>query len=144
MNKIGTRLKAIRKNAGYKQWQISEKLGLAKHSYGSYENDNSIPSISKFIVLAEIFQTTVQFIIIGKEFPADNWSEKVTPFSERLKELRIQNGFTQKEIAKELGVHFSNYQKYENATCEPKLESLIKLADLFDVTLDELMGRNRK
>ena len=143
MNKIGTRLKAIRKNAGYKQWQISEKLGLAKHSYGSYENDNSIPSISKFIVLSEIFQTTVQYIVTGEELSADIWSEKVTPFPERLKELRIQNEFTQKEVANELEIHFRSYEKYELGICEPKLESLIKLANLFDVTLDELLGRNR-
>ena len=134
----------MRENAGYKQWQVSERLGLAKHSYGSYENNNSIPSVERLVALAELYHTTVQYIITGKELSADVWSKETTPFPERLKELRTQNGLTQGAIAKELGIHFRSYEKYELAVYEPKLDKLLKLAELFDVTLDELMGRNRK
>ncbi len=123
---------------------MSEMLELSKSAYANYENGVSKPSYEKYIKIAEIFQTTVQFIITGKELPADIWSEKVTPFSQRLKELRLRNGFTQDEMAKILEIDLRNYQQYEYEKCTPKLEKLIKLAELFDVTLDELMGRNPK
>ena len=144
MKTLGERLREMRENAGYKQWQVSEQLGLAKNSYGSYEINNSTPSVERLVALAELYHTTVQYIITGKELSADIWSEETTPFPQRLKELRTQNGLTQDATAKTIGVGLKNYQKYEYKVCTPKLDKLLKLAELFDVTLDELMGRNRK
>ena len=48
---------------------------------------------------------------------------------------------TQREVAARLGVSQPSYIRYENGTSEPTIENLIKLADLFDVSLDYLCGR---
>ena len=61
--------------------------------------------------------------------------------ADRLKECRKQKNITQKEVAEHIGVTASSYQKYELAERTPSVETLIKLADYFDVTLDYLMGR---
>ena len=62
-------------------------------------------------------------------------------FHEILKELRIGNKFTQKELAAKLKVHQSNLSDWENGISRPEYENLILLADIFDVSLDELLGR---
>lgn len=62
-------------------------------------------------------------------------------FSERLKELRQKSPVTQKQIADELGITVSAYQYYEAGKTEPPLSKLIKLADIFAVSLDYLVGR---
>ncbi|MCI9444098.1 MAG: helix-turn-helix transcriptional regulator [Oscillospiraceae bacterium] len=64
-------------------------------------------------------------------------------FSEHLSTLREQNGLTQKEIAKELGISTLTYQRYEYGEREPKLSALIALADYYKLSLDELVCRER-
>ncbi|MBR1984107.1 MAG: helix-turn-helix transcriptional regulator [Clostridia bacterium] len=55
-----------------------------------------------------------------------------------LKLLRKQMNKTQEEIAKELNVTQQTYARYELGTSEPTIESLIKLADYYQVSLDYL------
>lgn len=63
-------------------------------------------------------------------------------FSQSLKQHRAVNGFTQKQMADKLGITPNAYQKYELNTREPNLDTLILIADIFNVPLDELVGRN--
>ena len=62
-------------------------------------------------------------------------------FYERLRELRKASPFTQKTIADELGISVTAYQYYESCENQPSIENLIKLCDMFNVTLDYLTGR---
>jgi transcriptional regulator with XRE-family HTH domain len=59
----------------------------------------------------------------------------------RLKELRKQRKLNQQAVADALNCSQSVYSRYENGSYEPSLEILLKLADFFQVSLDELVGR---
>ena len=61
----------------------------------------------------------------------------------RLRELRNNSGFTQNEIANKLGVSGQTILNWENGIYEPKINQLIQLADLFDVSVDYLIERKR-
>ena len=63
---------------------------------------------------------------------------------ERLKDLRIQRGLYQKDIAAMLGVDRTTYVKYEKGCSEPNHEMLQKLADIFNTTTDYILGREEK
>ncbi len=63
-------------------------------------------------------------------------------FSERLKQTRKKRNYTQKNIADYLGIAERAYQNYEYGNREPNLETLIKLANYLDVSLDFLSGRS--
>lgn len=58
-----------------------------------------------------------------------------------LKEQRIKNKLKQREIAKEIGVTERTYCNYENGTREPDIDTLIKIADYYNISLDILTGR---
>lgn len=60
---------------------------------------------------------------------------------ERLKLLRKEKGFEAQFIAKQLNVSKSTYSYYENDKSDPSFETLKKLADIFDVSTDYLLGR---
>lgn len=62
-------------------------------------------------------------------------------FQQRLLELRKLNKLTQINIAEYLNISQPSYIRYENGSAEPSYENLVKLADLFDVTTDYLLGR---
>lgn len=61
-------------------------------------------------------------------------------FSNRLKTYRNSHHMTQKSVAEAIGVSLRGYQQYEQGKFEPNIEKLIKLADLFGITVDDLIG----
>ena len=63
-------------------------------------------------------------------------------FGERLKSLRNQNKKTQKELAKELGISPASIIYYEKAQKMPTIDTVIKIANYFHVSLDWLSGLN--
>ena len=60
----------------------------------------------------------------------------------KLKELRKAYNLTQKELSNKLEVSRVNYTRYETSKVRPDYEILIKIADFYDVSLDELFERN--
>lgn len=60
----------------------------------------------------------------------------------RLKELRIEAGKTQSELAELLGISRQVYANYENSINEPSLGTLIQCANIFQCSLDFLLCRS--
>ena len=62
-------------------------------------------------------------------------------FGEKLKQLRLANGYTQEKVAVALDVTVRAYQNYEACRVYPKKTSIFgKIATLFDVTADYLLS----
>jgi transcriptional regulator with XRE-family HTH domain len=63
---------------------------------------------------------------------------------ERLKSLRKEHGYTMKELAHKLSLSESVISLYENGKRQPSYDILIKLAHVYTVTLDYLLGINKE
>ena len=63
-------------------------------------------------------------------------------FSERLKELRIKNDMQQNQLSELVNLKPSAISKYENGSTQPSIDMLIKLADIFNVSLDYIVGKS--
>lgn len=61
-------------------------------------------------------------------------------FASRLKELRTEKGFTQRELAKIIGLSPNSICEWEKGRCEPSIESLKALSLLFECSIDHLTG----
>ena len=61
-------------------------------------------------------------------------------FCIRIKELRKEQGFTQKQLADKLQVSNSAVCDWERGRTQPDLETLTKIATLFEVSVDYLLG----
>lgn len=62
---------------------------------------------------------------------------------DKIRELRKERGMTQKEVAERLGIGGSTMTMYETGRREPNMETLIKIADFFDVSTDYLLGKTK-
>ena len=60
----------------------------------------------------------------------------------KLKELRIKQNLTQIQVAKYLNTTHQTYNNYENGKYEPSIDMLIKIADLFHTSVDNLIRDN--
>ena len=62
-------------------------------------------------------------------------------FQENLKYYRTEKGMTKASFAKKLGLIYTTYDNYERGTVEPKVSTLIKIADILNISTDDLLGR---
>lgn len=62
-------------------------------------------------------------------------------FPVRLKEIRTQKHYSQKQVASAIGITDTLYQKYEYGKTKPAYDVIIKLCDYFNVSADYLLGR---
>lgn len=62
-------------------------------------------------------------------------------FPQRLRELRQQRQLTQVRVAELVGVGIRVYHRWENGNATPHFDALLRLADVLDISLDELTGR---
>ncbi len=65
-------------------------------------------------------------------------------FGERLRILREESNFTEEQLAEKLGIVKQTISKYEKNQREPKYETLLKIAEIFNVSIDYLFGRTDK
>ncbi|MEZ7594623.1 helix-turn-helix transcriptional regulator [Streptococcus sp. 27098_8_76] len=65
-------------------------------------------------------------------------------FAERLKELRKQANLTQVELAKRLGIGQSSYADWERGRKKPTQENLVKISQVFSVSIDYLVGNSEE
>lgn len=65
-------------------------------------------------------------------------------FGTRLANLRREHNLTQNDIADRLNISAQAVSKWENDLTSPDIDTLLKLADIFDITVDELLGKKKK
>ena len=66
----------------------------------------------------------------------------MTNYGETLKEHRLVRGKTLDEVAKYAGTSKQNLSRWERNEVLPNIDFCVKLADYYEITLDELIGRD--
>lgn len=146
MEKFHEKLKVLRKKQGLTQQEIADLVHVNRVTYTNWEKGKREPSFEKLSMLACIFDASIDYLLsenleISKESYLKLKEEKKNLFSVRLKELRLQHGFSQEELAEIIGIKQNSYSDWENGKCKPNYEKLEKIADFFGVSLDWLFGR---
>ena len=150
MEKFHEKLKILRKKKGLTQQEVAEFLEMTQPVYQKWESGNRKPSYENLSMLACIFDVSFDYLLgdyleISKErylkLKKQKEEEKKNLFSGRLKELRLQHGFSQEELAEKIGIKQNSYSDWEHGKSKPNYEKLEKIADFFGVSLDWLFGR---
>jgi len=95
---IGKRLKLLREEMGLKQIDIAEMLGVSRTTYTQYETEKREPNLATVAKLAEIYNTSVDFILgktdirtpietIAAHHEGEEWTEEELEEIERFKEF---------------------------------------------------------
>lgn len=123
------KLKELRKLARLSQQEVASFLGITSQAYGHYERGDRTPDPQTLKKLAEYFGVTVDYLLQSEN-------------NLRLKQLRKERKLTQTDVANVLGITYQAYAHYEKGRHQPDPQSLKKLADFFDVSVDYLLGRS--
>lgn len=74
--------------------------------------------------------------------PNDKIHRQPARMKQKLRELRARDGLTQDQVAKALGVHESAVSRWEGGSRVPTADDLVRLSDLFQVSVDSLLGKD--
>lgn len=66
------------------------------------------------------------------------------PLGERLKESRVNKGYSQGNVADHLHISRQSISKWENGNSYPDLDNLVKLSTYYEVSIDELLKENQE
>uniref|UniRef100_UPI003F68C74F helix-turn-helix domain-containing protein n=1 Tax=Streptococcus pluranimalium TaxID=82348 RepID=UPI003F68C74F len=150
MSKFASRLKDLRKKNGYTQADIAKEIGITQGAYQKWETGSREPSFENLIKLAKILDTTPDYLLGYGSTKANvtffQRSEEQnlkmeSSLGTRLKYLRKKKKFTQVQLSSSINVKQGSYANWENGKREPSLENVVRLAKLFGVTTDYLLGR---
>lgn len=72
------------------------------------------------------------------------WSRLSRTFPERLQKLRLDAGLSQNDLSRACGLTSSHIAKLEQGYRHPGMGTLLKLSLAFDLTLDQLIGKDRR
>lgn len=133
------RLRALRLEKGMKSKDIAQIVGISEHTYISYESRGSQPPYTVLIRIAKALEVTTDFLLGTDQDVCQPIIDR-KPFSENLKRIRMETGMSGKIIAEKLGISYSAYMNYENRASQPPFDVLCKIADILQVSTDELLG----
>lgn len=65
-------------------------------------------------------------------------------YGESIKEQREKLGLSQTMVANKINTSHQNISRWESGKILPSIDFCVKLADLYDISLDELVGRDKQ
>lgn len=142
MIELAKRLKLARENKGVTQTQVYKDIGIHNKTLSGYERGISEPDLNTIKTLANYYNVSVDYLLGLTE--SEVLENPMNIFSKRLKHLRQLNNITQQELADYLKVGKTTISNYETKYSSPDAETLYKIADFFDTSVDYLLGRTEQ
>lgn len=140
MNFLETTLQLIKENNISKNKMLTD-LGLSKNSFVDWENRGTIPNGDTLIKIANYFNVSIDYLL-GREKYFD--SQAVSRARKRVALLYKQKDIPIHIIEKKLGVNYATFRSWYNGYGDyfNSIDGISKLADLFNVSVDYLIGRD--
>ncbi len=100
------------------------------------------PSVLILKLLAACPQRCAALLQCEHESSLSKGSSIVMVYGNRIAELRKKHNYTQADMASALGISRSALSHYELNRREPDLDTLYRIAEMFNVTIDYVLGRS--
>ena len=126
-------------NNGYQN--IVEQLNLSDVSIiYTWKREEYLPSTENFIKLSEYYNCSLDYLLCRTDDFGRSATKQVSKFYDRVEELIKKNKYKKYILEEDKICSSNNLFKWKNGAM-PKIETVIKLADYFNVTIDYLLGR---
>lgn len=140
----GNKLKELRTENLYTQEYMAQKLNIKRSTYKEYELQNSIIPIKHLNELCNFFNISIDYVFNLtnlKNYENSKQSININLSAKRLKEFRIENKLTQKELAKMLNTDISLPSKYERKIYPIATSYLYTICKKYNLSADYLLGK---
>lgn len=139
MNEFQERLQDLLVENGLSKLQLAKRIGISFETLNGYFNKDFYPELSVAIKIANYFDCSIQYLM----GPTDDYKSKETnelSFVATLKKLMKENNLSIEKFMKALNMSEANFYRWQTGKTKPAMTSLIAIANLFNVTIDYLIG----
>ena len=140
------RMKEIRENAGLKQKDIAEAMGVSKGSYSMWECGTDTIPLKRLNQFCNYFNVSIDYVVgfnNKKKYANQKPDIKIKVTGENLKKIRLKKGLTQVQISSELKINQPTWNRYENAKNLILTTTLYELAKQYHYSIDKILGKDR-
>lgn len=148
-NSLGSRIRYFRRLQGVTRTQLATLTGYPVNTLANYEqNKIERPNPHILLKIAEALKIETNKLIsiqhfqpISKEHNPSNIFDCFIPpkdFGSKVKNLRVRENISQKELARQLGLNRETIRRYENNITRPRADILRKIATILDIEYKEL------
>lgn len=138
---ISVAIKKYLDEHGMKSYKLAEASGCNKTAVNNWLYQRQMPSTKALVKLADYMNVSVDYLLGLKSDKSIIRSGSKEKFIKRISFLQLPEGITSYRIAKECGMGTSAVSKWKDMKRLPKIEAMIKLSEIFDCSVDFLLGR---
>lgn len=146
---IGDIIRELRKEAGYSQTELGNKLNITASAIGMYEQNRRLPDVENLIKLAKIFDVSTDYIL-GIENNSKNYISKDSKFNSNYNAMKEAFFIRFIKLYNDNKLDYNNEEAFLNLTHKqisdihtvrlPELVELQQLSTAFRVTINYLLG----
>ena len=129
----------IERNLNNKSFASS--IGLSAGTITNYIKNEMLPTVENLVKIADYFNCSIDYLLGKREDNTQTSLNECPPFSERLVYLRDYFNFSNQQIYSHPEISKSRYYDWLSGKRVPTLESVIALAEIFDCSVDFIIGR---
>lgn len=133
---LGATIRSMRERKLMTQKDLGDLLGITAQAVSKWEIGKAEPDSESIRRLCQIFEVSAD------ELFGMHRDDQVS-IGERLCEIRTIKCETQEQVADAVGISYVSLSRYENGARVPKIDILSKLADHYNMTIDELIGKEK-
>gem|GEM_PF-440205 len=133
---IGQKIKALREHSDLNYTDLGKSIGATSYTVSKWEKEISKPYNDVIQRLADFFN--VEFEELSGE------PRKSNPVGERIRNLRQEQEISRDELSEKIGMSSQSIHSWEQGNSVPRTRALHKLAEAFNVELDDLLGNTKE
>ncbi len=142
LSKLPERLKELTFDRGINAPTLAKEINIGSNTVTRYMQGVCLPKFEIFILLIDYFHCSADFLLGLSENPRYEENFLPTPpFKDRFRIALGENRTTQYAVQKKSNISWANFHYWLNGKRLPYLDSLVKLANAMDCSVDYLLGR---
>lgn len=140
MATFGNRLRELMREQQVTAAQLAVKFNTQPSKICRWYNHDKDVSLSVLISLSKHFQCSIEYLCGRLEVDEPYIEQELPPFGQRLSQIMTQHNISQYRLAKDGILSQSQIYSWQRGS-QPRLSSLIRIADYLQCTIDYLVGR---
>ncbi len=140
MSNLSERLKSLLEESGISASALAKKLSIAPATLRNWINFDCDPKLMHLVLVADHFDCSLEYLVGRSNDYSKSGFKPIPPFSTQLRKVIADSGKTIYAACQQTSFKYQCFADWFHGQL-PRLSSLIKLADFFEVTLDQLVGR---
>lgn len=143
MSKLPIRLKEYMEERGVDQSTLATAINIERSNISEFLSGKHSPSFEAFVSLLYYFNCSADYLLGLTDIHTEEPLHEIPPFGERLRELLKTQKISQAQLIRELPISSAVPYKWLSGKNFPSMESLVRLAEYLDCSVDYLIGRIR-